>query len=78
MYATIKSEYFHNFYCRIKAEPIITAQDYKVYELVDSQFPNDIVSKSNTTGNKKVHRHIAIDSKNNGYGNEDWYSCYWA
>ena len=67
MYATIQSEYFHNFHCRVKAEPIISTQDYNVYELVDSQFPNDIISKSNNTGKKKVFRHIALDNQNNGY-----------
>ena len=67
MYATIQSEYFHNFHCRVKAEPIISTQDYNVYALVDSQFPNDIISKSNNTGKKKVFRHIALDNQNNGY-----------
>jgi hypothetical protein len=66
MYASIQSNFFAEFYCRVKREPVFQTSSYNVYELVDSMFPNDIVKKSKTRGNS-IFRHIAIDNKGIGY-----------
>jgi len=66
MYATIQSEQFDKFYCSVKAEPIIQVEEYNVYELVDSIFPNDIIVKTKD-GKEIIFRHIAINNQSNGY-----------
>ena len=66
MYATIQSEYFYDFYCRVNNQPIIQTENYNVYELVDSMFPNDIIKKAKNK-REKIFRHIAIDNQSVGY-----------
>lgn len=66
MFASIQSTLFNDFYCRVKAEPVKEYSDAKVYELVDSSVPNNIVKKveGRVVG---TYRHIAIDNNGTGY-----------
>jgi hypothetical protein len=66
MYATIQSEYLSDFHCRIKKDPILETEAYKVYELVDSIFNNDIKKQTNNKATK-AFRHIALDNQSIGY-----------
>ncbi len=66
MYASIQSERFIDFYCRIKKDAVLTFSNFLVFELVDSSFPDDIskISNGKVVG---VFRHIAIDTTGTGY-----------
>ncbi|MDF3124736.1 hypothetical protein [Rheinheimera sp. 1928-s] len=66
MFASFQSKQLNNFYCRIKAEPVLVVKDILVYELVDSQFPNSIID---TVRGQPVaeYRHVALDSAGNGF-----------
>lgn len=66
MFASFQSNQFHEFYCRIKAEPILAFKNILVYELVDSQFPNDVIQ---TVKDQPVakYRHVALDTAGNGF-----------
>ncbi|WP_318471222.1 hypothetical protein [Photobacterium leiognathi] len=66
MFASIQSEQFCDFYCRINENPVHTYKNILVYELVDSAFPNDIIKKVNGEVVGKF-KHIALDTNGNGY-----------
>ncbi|WP_417553395.1 hypothetical protein [Marinomonas fungiae] len=66
MFASIQSTLLNGFYCRVKAEPVKEYSDAKVYELVGSSVPNDIVKKVEGKG-VGAYRHIAIDNNGTGY-----------
>jgi len=63
MYATIQSKKFNEFACRIYKEPVTINEQYKVYKLVDSFTPNDIILKEEI-GENKIFRYLAIDNQN--------------
>ncbi len=65
MFATIKLLRFGED-IRINANPIQEISNYKVYELVNSRFPNDITKTVNGHYSGRF-RHIALDSDGNGY-----------
>jgi len=68
MFATIQSEQFLEFSVRVKkANPIKQIENYKIYELVDSMYPNDIIVKNKSKNTSKIYRYIAIDDNNIGY-----------
>lgn len=66
MFANIVSLQHPAFDCRIKTKPYRTFNDFIVYELVDSAFPNSINGMLNgeLVG---VFRHIALDANGVGY-----------
>jgi hypothetical protein len=66
MFASIESKQFHDFFCRIKAEPVLSFGNILVYEILESPIPVDIIKKVN---GKDVgsFRHVALD-KNDGIG----------
>ena len=66
MFASIQSDQFDTFFCRIDENPVYTYKNFLVYELVNSAFPNDIVEKidGEIVG---VFRHISLDTDGNGY-----------
>ena len=66
MFASIQSHQFHEFYCRIKADPILAYKNILVYELVDSSVPNDITKTVNGEY-AGAFRHVALDTEGNGY-----------
>ncbi|WP_272663344.1 hypothetical protein [Providencia sp. PROV134] len=66
MFANIVSPQNPTLDCRIKAEPYLTFDNFIVYELVDSIFPNSI--KGTLEGEiVGVFRHIALDTNGVGY-----------
>jgi len=66
MFASIQSKQFHEFYCKIKEDPVLSFKNILVYELIESSIPNDIISKG-SNGSSKTFRHIALDTNGIGY-----------
>ncbi|QTE84012.1 hypothetical protein [Shewanella algae] len=66
MFASIQSQQFHEFYCRIMADPVQAFRNILVYELVNPSIPNDIIKKVNGEY-AGTFRHIALDTDGNGY-----------
>jgi hypothetical protein len=65
MFAGIQSVQFSH-YIRIKETPVLEFDNCKVYELIDSTFPNDMVKKVNGRY-AGTFRHVALHMDGNGY-----------